>query len=148
MPAVAIQTADQPALAPQQTFENASPEQSVAPNIEPAAAETPAPPSSAPPPVAVALPAGGDLPAASVPTEPIEATLPPAPVAAAPESSPAVTLQNERSPEASAPRPPVLAQESAADRKRQKVQCAQVLERAQLGDLTSDDQAFLRGKCR
>ena len=148
LPAVAIQSPEQPAFAPQPPLENVPPEQSIAPKIEPAAVEIPAPPSSAPPPAAVALPAGGDSPAASAPAQPREATLPPAPVASASESRPSVALPTEGSPAASAAPPPALAQETAVDRKRQKVQCAQVLERAQLGDLTSDDQAFLRSKCR
>jgi class 3 adenylate cyclase len=148
LPAAATQLPVQPPLASQQKFESASPDRSVAPKIEPASVQTPAPPSPTPPPAAALLPAGGDLPAASALKEPIETALPPAPAASAPEISPAGTLQHERSPDTSAPPPPVLAQETAAGRKRQKVQCAQVLERAQLGDLTSDDQAFLRSKCR
>jgi class 3 adenylate cyclase len=101
----------------------------------PAPAQTPAAP------VEAAAPAA---PATS-PQEPAQAALPSAPVASPPESSPATALQQDSSPDASSPAP---ARETAADRKRQKVQCAQVLERAQLGDLTSDDKAFLRNKCR
>jgi class 3 adenylate cyclase len=148
LPAVADQAPDQPPFAREPALGNALPDQSLTPKIEPASVETLTPPLSAPPPSAAALPAGEDIPAAPALEEPIEAALPPAPAASAPESSSAATLQQERSPETSTPPPPVLAQGTAADRKRQKVQCAQVLERAQLGDLTSDDQAFLRSKCR
>ena len=154
----AKQLPDQPSFSPQQKLESASPDQSLAPKIEPASVETPAPPLSVPPPanLPVAPPPNEPIeaalppaPAASAPEEAIKAALPPAPVASRSESSPAAgTLQQERSPDASAPPPPVAAQETAAGRKRQKVQCAQVLERAQLGELTSDDQAFLRSKCR
>ena len=148
LPVAVERLPDPPAPTSPQTPAFMSPEQSSATKEEPASVETPAPPSFTLPPPDELLPAGGNVPAASAPQEPIEAALPPAPVASAPESSPAATLEREPSPAASAPPPPVVAQDSAADRKRQKVQCAQVLERAQLGDLTSDDQAFLRSKCR
>ena len=145
----ADQLPDQPPLAPQQTFENAPPDQDLAPKIEPASVETPAPPLSAPPPSAASLPASEDIPGAPALEVPVETALQPAPAAPALETSPAAALQPERLPETSTPPlPPAVAQETAADRKRQKVQCALVLERAQLGDLTSDDQAFLRSKCR
>jgi len=61
------------------------------------------------------------------------------------------TVPQNRAPAISSPASPpphVAQQETAADRKRQKVQCAEILERAQLGDLTSDDRDFLRSKCR
>ena len=148
LPAAADQSPGQPTFAREPELGNALPDQSLTPKIEPASVETLTPPLSAPPPSAAALPAAEDIPAAPAPEEPIEAALPSVPAASAPESNTAATLQQERSPETSTPPPPVLAQETAADRKRQKVQCAQVLERAQLGDLTSDDQAFLRSKCR
>jgi class 3 adenylate cyclase len=113
-----------PAAPTQQETQITPPARSAAPTVKPAAVET-APPASTPPlPAALpepAPPASRDQPVVAVPSQPVEA----------------------------APQPPAAArQETAADPKRQKVRCAEVLERAQLGDLTSDDQAFLRSKCR
>jgi hypothetical protein len=77
---------------------------------------------------------------------PVANTQPAAPRLAAP---PAEAAQPGRPAETPASTPPATAQdERASDPKRQKVRCAEVLERAQLGDLTSDDRAFLRSKCR
>jgi hypothetical protein len=63
-------------------------------------------------------------------------------------SAPAATPQPNRQREAVQSPPATARQDAASDRKRQRVRCAEIIERAQLGDLTSDDQAFLRSKCR
>jgi class 3 adenylate cyclase len=119
-----LQQSPPPAAPTQQETRVTPPEPSAASKTEPAAVET-APPAS-PPPTPAALPepappASRDQPVIPAPSQPIEAAAPP---------------------------PGPARQETAADPKRQKVRCAEVLERAQLGDLTSDDQAFLRSKCR
>jgi adenylate cyclase len=146
----APQSLDRPALTPQPEPVRTSPDQNAAPKEERASVEPSAPVQPALPPSA-ALPspspsAREGAPPALVPDKPEEAAV--APPAAAPESGQAATLRYQPSPESSAPPAPVIAQETAADPKQQKLQCAEVLERAQLGELTSDDKAFLRSKCR
>jgi class 3 adenylate cyclase len=163
-----------PAPQPRQDAQPAQPEQSPAPKTEPASeiAATPPPstplPSTAQPPAAAAepaptpaavpAPAVAPIPSlAATPDRPVETAVPPVspPVAntqpAAPRlaAPPAEAAQPGRPAETPASTPPATAQdERASDPKRQKVRCAEVLERAQLGDLTSDDRAFLRSKCR
>lgn len=117
-----------------------APAQPVPPPItqQPKAAEPPAtntvvPP--APPPVVL-------QPAAAPPAPAIEAARPPSPPA---EKSvvlpPAVTAQPT-------PSPPAKTEKEAAPAKRPQMTCAEILERAQLGDITADDRAFLRNQCR
>jgi class 3 adenylate cyclase len=164
-----------PLSPPQPDTRAAQPEQTPAPKTEPASeiaatppaavplAPEPQPPAArvepAPKPVAVPAPAAtpvpslaatpnrpAETPAAPPASPPVATTLPSEPRLATP---PAETAQPGRSVEVPAPKLPATAQdESATDPKRQKVRCAEVLERAQLGDLTSDDRAFLRSKCR
>jgi hypothetical protein len=126
-----------------------SPEQSLAPNEEQALSAPSAPAEAALPPSPAlsdpAPPAEEEPHQALAPSPPLQAAVPP-PVA---DNGTAGLAQAERPPERSAPSAPVLTQDAAPDRKQQKKrQCAEVLERAQLGDLTSDDRAFLRSDCR
>jgi hypothetical protein len=79
------------------------------------------------------------LPAAPAPTPSLEANFPPV-------TPPATANAQPEQPAPAAAPPP--RQETLTERKRTRVQCAEVMERAQLGELTSDDQAFLRSKCR
>jgi class 3 adenylate cyclase len=127
------------------------------PELPPATARaepTPSPLAS-PPVAAFTPPAATDLPVVSAP-EPTRTIFPPVPLARENGqpgelrlSNPAPAPQFKPTPSVSTPPPPVTAQqEGPADRKRQKVQCAEVLERAQLGDITADDRTFLRDKCR
>jgi class 3 adenylate cyclase len=110
-------------------------------------AATPSP-AFDPAPIAVSPPETGIAavpPAESPPEEPLAT---PAPVPAAP------AISGENSERAAAAReepqipPASVAPESPVERKPVKKQCAEVLERAQLGDLTADDRDFLRANCR
>ncbi len=98
------------------------------------------------------LPAPGPGGRAALPSiadnQPVETILPPFPSIIArtqpnafQRSSPAASLEQNRSLDASTLQP-------SLDRKQQKVRCAEVLQRAQLGELTGDDRDFLRQKCR
>jgi adenylate cyclase len=109
-----------------------------APPVSRGAATTPAVNPAAQEPVSVAPSA----PAPVATIEPPRSEVPPGSAATIPQSRPPVVSSP------ASPPPHFAQQESAADRKRQKVQCAEILERAQLGDLTSDDRDFLRSKCR
>jgi hypothetical protein len=134
---------DPPAPTSPQTPAFMSPEQSLATKEERASVETPAPPSAALP--DLAPPAKEEPYQEFAPSPPTQAAAPPP----AADNGNAGLAQDQRPPESSAPSAPALTQDTAPDRKQQKkMRCAEVLERAQLGDLTSDDRAFLRSNCR
>lgn len=140
---------DPPASRPKQTPAFISPEQSLAAKEGQASAAPSAPAKTALPPstaLPTAAPPAKEEPRQTlVPSPPAQAVVPP-PAA----GNGAIGLaRDERPLESSSPPAPVPAQDRAADRRQQKKkQCAEVVERAQLGDLTSDDQAFLRSNCR
>ncbi len=153
-----------PEQAPPPKSEPASEIAATPPSSTPLPSTSPQPPAAAvepaPTPAAVPEPAAAPVPSpAGTPDRPVETTVVPpvsspvanTPPAAAPSlaAPPAETAQPGRPVETPASKPSATAQdEGATDPKRQKVRCAEVLERAQLGDLTSDDRAFLRSKCR
>jgi class 3 adenylate cyclase len=148
LPAAVERLPDQPPSTPHQTPAFTSPEQSLAPKEEQASVAPSAPAEAALPPSAAlsnpAPPAKEEPHQTLALSPPTQAAVPPP----AADNGNAGLAQDERPPESSAPPAPVLAQDTAADRKQQKkMQCADVLERAQLGDLTSDDRAFLRSNC-
>lgn len=148
LPVAVERLPDQPASTSHQTPAFMSPEQSLAPKEERASVPPSAPAEAALPPSAVlpnpAPPAEEEPHQALAPSPPTQAAVPPP----AADNGNAGLVQDERPPESSAPPAPVLAQDTAPDRKQKKRQCAEVLERAQLGDLTSDDRDFLRSNCR
>ena len=147
LPAAAEPLPDQPATIPHQAPAFRSPEQTLAPKEQTSVAPSPPaeaalPPFAAPP--NPAPPAEEEPHQELAPSPPAQASAPPPPAA---DNGNASLAQDRRPQESSAPPAPMLRQDTAADRKQQKRQCAEVLERAQLGDLTSDDQAFLRSNC-
>ena len=149
LPVAVERLPDQPPSTPDQRPAFMSPEQSLAPNEEQALSAPSAPAEAALPPSSAlpnpAPPAKEEPHQALAPSPPAQAAVPPP----AADNGNAGLAQDERQPESSAPAAPVLTQDTAPDRKQQKKrQCAEVLERAQLGDLTSDDRAFLRSNCR
>lgn len=115
------------------------PEERLAPQASPPATETAAP-SFSPAPLAATPPVSGTAPP-SLAAPPAE-TQPPAGLAAEPP-----TVAQEVAPAPIAPAP-VIAQDALPERKPAKKQCAEILERAQLGDLSPDDREFLRSNCR
>ncbi len=145
LPVAVERLPDPPAPTSPQTPAFMSPEQSLATKGEQAPsapAESALPPSAALP--DLAPPAKEEPHQELAPSPPTQAAAPPP----AADNGNAGLAQDQRPPESSAPSAPVLTQDTAPDRKQQKKrQCAEVLERAQLGDLTSDDRAFLRSNC-
>ena len=149
VPAVVERLPDRPPSTPDQRPAFRSPEQSLAPKEERASVAPSAPAEDALPPAAAlpdpAPPAKEEPQPALAPSLPAQAAVPPP----AADNGNAGLAQDERPPERSAPPAPVLTQDTAPDRKPpKKRQCAEILERAQLGDLTSDDRDFLRSNCR
>ncbi len=144
-PDVAKQGPEQPdqreaALPPAETpppTEPAATAPTLSPPVETAAPAMVPPPAAVPP--GPAVPAAIELPGAPAPTPSLEANFPPV-------TPPATANAQPEQPAPAAAPPP--RQETLTERKRTRVQCAEVMERAQLGELTSDDQAFLRSKCR
>jgi adenylate cyclase len=155
-PDLARQTPEQPAAGQSDQREAALPpvtetsppgEPAATPPVETAAPAVTMPPGAVPP--QQTLPAAVELPASPAPAPSLEAAFPPV------TSPPAIANTQPAEP---APGAPAAAQvepaqtparqETLSERKRTRVQCAEVMERAQLGELTSDDQAFLRSKCR
>lgn len=131
----------------------------------PKPATTPQPPESTPAPVVpVAVPQPSAAPAAPVeaaPPKPPE-HLPALPAAATPEPAPpAPPAAAATAPSAPAPAPqpavvplpvpvakPAPAPAPAATRPRSAALCAEIRERAQLGDISSDERDLLRTGCR
>ena len=114
------------------------------PKQEPSA--TPAPQPISPPPPA--LPQSPTPPASEV----IKITPPPVLPPVVPEVTitPPPRAPTQPLPSATLPKsaPPATEKQADTDRKRQAKSCTEVLERAQLGDLTVDDREFLRTRCR
>ena len=148
-PAAVERLPDPPASRPKQTPAFISPEQSLAAK-EGRASVAPSTPAEAALPPSRALstptpPAKEEPHQALAPSPPTQAAIPPP----AANNGNIGLAQDERPPESSALPAPAPAQDRVTDRKQQKKkQCAEVVERAQLGDLTSDDRAFLRSNCR
>jgi len=148
-PAAVERLPDPPASRPKQTPAFISPEQSLAAKEGRASVAPSAPAEAALPPSRAlstpAPPAKEEPHQALAPSPPTQAAIPPT----AANNGNIGLAQDERPPESSALPAPAPAQDRVADRKQQKKkQCAEVVERAQLGDLTSDDRAFLRSNCR
>lgn len=106
------------------------------------------PPAFTPAPITVSPPAETGLaavpPANSPPAETLvtPAPLPVAPTAGGGDAERAAAKEEPRTPPAS------VTLETLPERKPVKKQCAEIMERAQLGDLTADDREFLRANCR
>lgn len=125
--------------AQQEVLQKPAPEERLVPQASPPATET-AVPSFSPAPLAATPPASETAPPSLV--APPSETQPPAGLAAEPP-----TVAQEVAPTPIAPAP-VIAQDALPERKPAKKQCAEILERAQLGDLSPDDREFLRSNCR
>ena len=148
-PATAERSPAPPIVTPQPRPAFQSPEQSLAAKEEEAAAPGAAPAGAASPPSPALSPSAPAL----RPSPPAQAATPPAGNSgnagpAQPRRSPETFIAPESfvPPESLVPPAPSATQDRAA--RQQKKRCAEVLERAQLGDLSSDDRAFLRSNCR
>jgi class 3 adenylate cyclase len=146
VPTVARQEPEPQPPAEQEVLQKPEPQETLVPQAAPSETETAAPLPLAPAPFAATPPEAETPPAQQPPAaETYAAPLPSvpatAPIASQPQSQPV-------SPNVFAPSPPVIAQDAEPARKPIGKQCAEILERAQLGDLTADDRAFLRRNCR
>lgn len=146
-----------PSSAALPSTETATPPATPPPVVEPAKAAITAPAQPAPRPLtkqpeATKPPAAAATPPSPQPIVPRPAAAPAAPAieAARPPSLPAEKAVVLPPPVAAQPAPgtPAKVEKETAPAKRPQMTCAEVLERAQLGDITADDRAFLRNQCR
>lgn len=117
-----------------------------APAVVPVRAEPTGVPSTIPTPVVPQVPTSGKMPdTLPAPSAPLSVpSLPPS----APKPEPPVAKSSIGAPPPPSSAPAKVEKDASADRKRTQQSCAEVLERAQLGDVTADDRAFLRNQCR
>jgi class 3 adenylate cyclase len=144
-PTVARQIPEQSSPAQQDVLHTPAPKDSLVPEGAPAPTETAEPPAESAPVVASPQPDFAAPPKAAEPAGKATSLGPSdsAPIAGDTVVSPPALRQETEPPSA-----PIIAREPPAERQTARKQCAEVLERAQLGELTTDDRDFLRSNCR